>query len=83
MFNVLLTTVKEHNYLGICLHHKLFWKPHVDCISDKANRLLGFLKRNLYTMHHRKLKNTLINSCYYLLSNIVLLSGIHTIKVIF
>ena len=26
MSNVPLTTVKEHNYLGICLHHKLSWK---------------------------------------------------------
>ena len=57
--NVPLTTVKEHNYLGICLHHKLSWKPHVDRICNKANRLLGFLKRNLYTMDHHKLKNTL------------------------
>ena len=47
MSNVPLTTVKEHNYLGICLHHKLSWKPHVDRICNKANRLLGFLKRNL------------------------------------
>ena len=77
MSNIPLTTAKEHNY------HKLSWKPHVDCISNKANRLLGFLKRNLYTMHHYKLKNTLTNSCYYLLLSIVLLSGIHTIKVMF
>ena len=48
MSNVPLTTVKEHNYLGICLYHKLSWKPHVDRICNKANRLLGFLKWNLY-----------------------------------
>ena len=50
MSNVPLTTVKEHNYLGICLHHKLSWKPHVDRICNKANCLLGFLKWNLYNV---------------------------------
>jgi len=48
MFNIPLATVLEHNYLGIRLHHKLTWDPHVNYICNKANRLLGFLKRNLY-----------------------------------
>ena len=38
----------EHNYLSIRLHHKLSWEPHINYICNKANRLLGFLKRNLY-----------------------------------
>ena len=42
-----LDVVLEHNYLGICLHHKLSWEPHINYICTKANRLLGFLKRNL------------------------------------
>jgi len=48
MSNIPLDTVLEHNYLGIRLHHKLSWDPHVNYICNKANRLLGFLKRNLY-----------------------------------
>jgi len=48
MSNIPLTTVFEHNYHGIRLHHKLSWDPHVNYICKKANRLLGFLKRNLY-----------------------------------
>ena len=46
----ILNTVTEHEYLGICLHHKLSWSPHVffDHVWNKANCLLGFLKRNLY-----------------------------------
>ena len=51
MCNISLNAVTEHEYLGICLHHKLScwpWSPHVDHVRNKANCLLGFLKRNLY-----------------------------------
>ena len=47
MFDTPLNTVLELNYLGICFHRKLSWKPHINYICTKANRLLGFLKRNL------------------------------------
>ena len=30
MCNISLNTVTEHEYFGICLHHKLSWSPHVD-----------------------------------------------------
>ena len=42
-----LEIVEQHNYLGICLHHRLSWQPYIDSICNKANRLLGFLHRNL------------------------------------
>ena len=48
MSNIPLNIVSEHTYLGIRLHHTLSWEPHVNYICGKANRLLGFLKRNLY-----------------------------------
>ena len=47
MCTISLDTVTEHEYLGICLHHKLFWIPYVDCIRNNANCLLDFLKQNL------------------------------------
>ena len=47
MSSIPLATVLEHNYLGIRLHHKLSWDPHINYICNKANRLLGFMKRNL------------------------------------
>ena len=47
MNNTPLTTVEEHDYLGIRLHHHMSWKPHIDRICNKANKLLGFLRRNL------------------------------------
>jgi len=48
MFDTPLDTVLEHNYLGIRLHHKLSWEPHINYICAKANRLLGVFKRNLH-----------------------------------
>ena len=48
MSNIPLSVVSEHTYLGIRLDHKLSWEPHVNFICGKANRLLGFLKRNLH-----------------------------------
>ena len=49
MNDIPLNTVLEHDYLGVRLHHKLSWRPHVDHICNKASRLLGFLKRNLHS----------------------------------
>ena len=48
MNNIPLEFVDQHNYLGVCLHNKLSWQPHVNQICHKANRQLGFLyRRNL------------------------------------
>ena len=43
-----LEIVKEHSYLGVTLHNGMSWKPHVKSVCNKANRLLGLLKRNLH-----------------------------------
>ena len=40
-------TTEQHSYLGVQLHHKLSWEPHIDYICSKANRTLGFLQQNL------------------------------------
>ena len=29
MYNISLNIVTEHDYLGICFHHKLSWDAHV------------------------------------------------------
>jgi hypothetical protein len=42
-----LASVPSHPYLGVELHHKLSWSPHIDTITAKANKVLGFLRRNL------------------------------------
>ena len=42
-----LQTVDEAKYLGVTIHGKLNWKPHVNNICKKANITQGFLGRNL------------------------------------
>ena len=62
MSDIPLATVLEHNYVGIRFHHKLSWDPHINYICNKANRLLGFLKRNLHNAPSEILKNTSTNN---------------------
>ena len=35
-------------YLGVDLDNKLTWNGHISAITGKANRSLGFIRRNLY-----------------------------------
>ena len=48
MKGIPLESVEEHSYLGVTLHHGMSWIPHINNVCNKANRLLGFLKRNLH-----------------------------------
>ena len=41
--NTLLQSVTEFRYLGIMLNNKLTWHNHVEYITRKANRMLGFV----------------------------------------
>ena len=43
----ILESVETAKYLGVMLHKKLTWKPHVNMITKKANQTRGFLQRNL------------------------------------
>ena len=47
MNDIRLEFVDQRNYLGVSLHNRLSWKPHVNQICYKANHQLGFLYRNL------------------------------------
>ena len=42
-----LDNVENIKYLGITITNDLKWNPHVSNICTKANRTLGFLRRNL------------------------------------
>ena len=44
--NVELKCVDSQKDLGVIVTGNLLWNSHVDFISAKANRMLGFLKRN-------------------------------------
>ena len=43
----ILEDVKETKYLGLALSSNLNWNTHIGNITSKANKLLGFLRRNL------------------------------------
>ena len=43
----ILEDVKEAKYLGVTLFSNLTWNTHIGNITGKANKLLGFLRRNL------------------------------------
>ena len=47
MNGIPLQIVEQHLYLGVYLHHRMSWQPQVDYVCNKANRILGFLWRNL------------------------------------
>ena len=49
MSDIPLVATDQHLYLGVKLHHKLLWKPHIGYICNKANKTIGFLKCN---RHH-------------------------------
>ncbi|KAK3103518.1 hypothetical protein FSP39_019827 [Pinctada imbricata] len=46
-----LQTTTDAKYLGITLTNKLTWDTHVNNITNKANKTLGFIKRNIKTRH--------------------------------
>jgi hypothetical protein len=39
--------VTSAKYLGVTITDKVNWSQHIDSITNKANRTLGFLRRNL------------------------------------
>ena len=42
-----LQATTNHTYLGVSLTHDLSWSSHINNTTAKANRSLGFLRRNL------------------------------------
>jgi ribonuclease P/MRP protein subunit RPP40 len=42
-----LKTVPSQAYLGVEIHERLSWKPHITAMTSKAARTLGFIRRNL------------------------------------
>ena len=43
-----LEAVDSTNYLGVTISENLQWKTHIDNITAKASRTVGFLRRNQY-----------------------------------
>ena len=47
LHNHQISNVQEATYLGVTLQHDLSWDQHIKKIVTKANKSLGFLRRNL------------------------------------
>ena len=45
---VTLQQVESIPYLGVTLNNKLKWSQHISSISNKASKVLGMVKRNLW-----------------------------------
>ena len=45
----ILQSLDQHPYLGVTITKTLNWKAHVSKIKNKANKTLGFIKRNLHS----------------------------------
>ena len=52
-----ISNVQKATYLGVTLQHDLSWDEHVNKIVTKANKSLGFLRRNL-KVKSKKIKET-------------------------
>ena len=46
-----LCAVSSQAYLGVEIHERLSWKPHIEAVVSKAGKTLGFLRRNLGKCH--------------------------------
>ena len=53
LHGTVLERVKSAKYLGVNLSDDLRWNQHVDAITAKASRSLGFLRRNLQVKNEK------------------------------
>lgn len=54
--NQTLESVPHSKYLGVTISKDLAWKTHINNITNKANKTLGYIRRNLHGCTH-KVKN--------------------------
>lgn len=55
--DIMLEAVKSVKYLGVALCSDLSWTEHINNVCSKANKTLGFLRRNL-KISSRRIKET-------------------------
>ena len=47
MMRVNLTSIQQSRYLGVNLSSSITWNHHVNHVVNDANKILGFVRRNL------------------------------------
>jgi len=55
LLGVILAKVPNSTYLGLTISDDLEWESHIQGITTKASRMLGFLRRNLRSMAYLSL----------------------------
>ena len=48
-----LQTTQKAKYLGLTVTPNLSWNTHIDNITCKANKTLGFVRRNIKVSSHK------------------------------
>ena len=56
-----LEAVDHAKYLGLEISHDLNWNTHIQNLTTKANRTLGFVRRNIPT-NHQGIRQTAYNT---------------------
>ena len=59
LHNEALENVKSAKYLGITVASDLSWNKHIATVTSKANKALGFVKRNIHS------SSELVKTCAY------------------
>ena len=57
----LLETVSQVKYIGVTITSDLRWDAHINSISLKANRSLGFLRRNSQSLVNPNKNSSLVH----------------------
>ena len=57
--------VVQHKHLGVTFNDRLTWKDHVDTISTKAARKIGFLRR-----YRKRLPQIVLQHNYYFIQDL-------------
>ena len=56
----------KSKYLGVTMQLDLKWDSHINSSTTKANKTLGFLRRNIttfYTLYNKHVGNGIICDC--------------------
>ena len=69
-------------YLGVTIIHDLGWNAHISNMCTKANRTLGFLRRNLYQAANKGLVRPILEygSCVWDPQGVVLQEEIEKVQ---